>query len=78
VLTSPLTDLAAFECDEIYWFLKRRKGYENGINTYLMTMISRNPRQIVGFAVDRSVNKEALQKVADGAPTATAARYIAT
>jgi len=35
-----------------------------------MTMISRNPRQIVGLAVDNSVNKEALQKIADGAPYA--------
>jgi len=35
-----------------------------------MTMISRNTRQIVGFAVDNSVNKEALQKIADGAPYA--------
>ena len=67
---SPETDLKAFECDEVYWFLGSRKGYENGINTYLMTMISRKPRQIVGYAVGKSVNKKALQGIADSAPAA--------
>ena len=62
--------MAAFECDEIYWFIGNRKDSEKGINRYIMTMISRNPRQVVGFAVGKSVNKEALQGIADGAPTA--------
>ncbi|MDR1753446.1 MAG: hypothetical protein LBR74_00875 [Eubacterium sp.] len=29
----------------------RRKGYENGVNAYVMTMISREPRQIVALEV---------------------------
>ena len=62
---SPRTNSAAYECDEIYWFLKRRKGYENGINIHVMTVISRDPRQIVGFAVDKSVNKTAVQQIVD-------------
>jgi coenzyme F420-reducing hydrogenase beta subunit len=33
-------------------------------------MLSRSPRQIVGLAVDKSVNKEALQEIADRAPFA--------
>jgi IS1 family transposase len=70
VWISPRTDLTAFECDEVYWYTKTRKGYEKGINIYIMTMISRNPRQIVGFAADKSVNKTALQWIADNAPTA--------
>jgi len=67
---SPRTDTTAFECDEVYWFIGSRKDCEKGINTYLMTMISRNPRQIVGFAAGKSVNKEALQGIADNAPIA--------
>ena len=67
---SPKTDLTAFECDEIYWYIGNRKDSEKGINRYIMTMISRNPRQIVGCAVGKSVNKEALQGIADGAPEA--------
>jgi hypothetical protein len=35
-----------------------------------MTMISRNSRQTVGFAVDKSVDKIALQGIADRAPAA--------
>ena len=67
---SPSTKTDAFELDEIYWFIGKRKGYENGINTYIMTIISREPRQIVGFCVDKSVNSKALQSVADSAPAA--------
>lgn len=67
---SPETDLSAFECDEIYWFLCGRKRHENGINIYIMTMLSRKPRQIVGFAVDRSVNRNAIQEFVDTAPPA--------
>lgn len=64
------TDLTAFECDEVYWFIGNRKDNEKGINIYIMTMISRKPRQIVGFAVDKSVNAKTLQSMADGTPYA--------
>jgi len=70
VWISPKTDFGVFELDEIYWFLNERTGHKNGINTYIMTMISRLPRQIVGFCVDNSVKAKALQGVADSAPTA--------
>jgi len=33
-------------------------------------MISRNPRQIVGFKVDKSVNSKAIQKIADSVEAA--------
>jgi hypothetical protein len=39
-----------------------------------MTMISRLPRQIVGFNIDKSVNKEAIQAVVDS--TESADRYF--
>ena len=67
---SQKTDFNTFEMDELYWFIKSRRGYENGINTYIMTMISRLPRQILGFGVDKSVNSKALQKIADSTPSA--------
>ena len=67
---SPLTKINAFELDELFWFLKTRKGYENGINTYIMTMISRLPRQILGFDVDNSVKSKTIQAIVDGVPSA--------
>jgi len=70
VWISHQTDLTDFECDELYWFILCRKGYENGINRYIMTIITANPRQILAFDVDKSVNKETLQRMADGAPWA--------
>lgn len=70
---SPETKTDAFELDEIYWFVNGRKGYENGVNTYIMTMLSREPRQIVAYAVDNSVNAEQIQKMVD--VTLQAERY---
>jgi IS1 family transposase len=64
------TDFSAFELDEIFWFIKGRKGNENGINTYVMTMMSRMPRQIVGFNVDNSVNAKSIQEVVNSVPSA--------
>ncbi|GHU82666.1 hypothetical protein FACS1894196_1350 [Clostridia bacterium] len=63
---SPHTKTEAFELDELYWFIGKRKGYENGINMYIMTMLSREPRQIVAFAVDNSPNAACVQKMVDG------------
>ncbi len=67
---SPATKTDAFELDEVFWFIGRRKGYESGVNTFIMTMLSREPRQIVAFAVDNSVNAEAIQKMVDNVPQA--------
>lgn len=67
---SPKTNFSEFELDEIYWFIKRKEGTENRSNCYVMTMLSRIPRQIVGFAVDKSVNSAAIQKIADSVPSA--------
>lgn len=62
---SPDTDYSNFEFDELYHFIGTRKGYENGINRYVMTMISRSPRQIAGFDVDKTKTAEQLQAIAD-------------
>jgi hypothetical protein len=63
---SPDTKPDVFELDEIYWFTGKRKGHKNGVNTYIMTMLSREPRQIVAFAVDTSVNAAHIQEMVDG------------
>ena len=39
------------ELDELYWFVGRKGTSETRENVYLITMISRNPRLIVGFDV---------------------------
>lgn len=70
---SPRTKTNAFELDELYWFVGKRKGHEKGINTYIMTMISREPRQIVAYAVDNAVKAEKIQEMVDG--TVQAERY---
>ena len=67
---SPSTNFDAFELDEIFWFIGRRRGNENGVNTYIMTMISREPRQIVAFAVDKSKAEKIIQRMVDSVPPA--------
>lgn len=70
VWISQQTDFSVFELDELYWFLNERKSTKTGINTYIMTMISRLPRQIVGYNVDNSVNKESIQSIVDSVSSA--------
>jgi len=70
---SPDTETEAFELDELHWFIGARKGYENSINTYIMTMLSRKPRQIVAFAVAHSVQATLIQNMVD--TTASADNY---
>ena len=62
---SPETKTDAFELDEIYWFIGKRKGYENGVNIYILTMLSREPRQTVAFDVGGSVNAPLIQNMVD-------------
>jgi len=59
-----------FELDELYWFLEQKAHTETRENIYLMTMIAREPRQIVGFAVARDKSPERIQTIVDSAPEA--------
>ena len=54
----------------MYWFINQKANTKTRENTYIMTMVSREPRQIVGF--DVLLSKEAcyLQGVVDSAPYA--------
>ena len=40
-----------YELDELYWFTEKKPRKDTRENIYLMTAISREPRQIVGFEV---------------------------
>ena len=65
VWISQKTNFDHFELDEIFWFINQRRNSENGVNTYIMTMISRVPRQIVAFDVDKSKSAEIIQRMVD-------------
>ena len=70
VWISEKTELNAFELDEIFWFIAERKGSENGVNAYVMTMISRKPRQIIAFDVDKTKAQSIIQRMVDNSPAA--------
>jgi len=59
-----------FEFDELYWFIKKKAETETRENVYLMTMVGREPRQIVGFAVAYDKSPERIQGIVDAAPPA--------
>lgn len=58
------------ELDELYWFLERKPHTETRENIYIMTMVSRNPRQIVGYVVSTDKSSHTIQKMVDAAPEA--------
>ena len=59
-----------YELDELYWFVERKPKTETRENVYVMTMVSREPRQIVGFDVARDKSPERRQAIVDSAPDA--------
>jgi len=59
-----------YELDELYWFIERKAKTETHENIYLMTMVSRLPRQIVGFDVAFDKSPKRIQKIVDNAPEA--------
>ena len=59
-----------YELDELYWFIKRKAHTQTHENVYLMTMVSRSPRQIAGFDVALDKSPERIQKMVDSAPEA--------
>ena len=56
------------ELDELYWFVERKARTQTRENVYLMTMVSRLPRQIVGFDVAKDKSPERIQAIVDEAP----------
>ena len=70
VWISNLTQKDFFEIDELYHFIKERPRTETRENTYVIPLISRTPRQILGFAVDSFKSAEVIQPIVDNAPFA--------
>jgi len=50
--------------------VERKARNETRENTYVMTMVNREPRQIVGFAVAADKSPERIQGIVDSAPEA--------
>lgn len=67
---SEKTNTENFELDEVYWFINKKERSKTRENTYIMTMISREPRQIVGFDVQFDKGAFRLQGIVDNAPEA--------
>ena len=59
------------ELDEMYWFVERKPRTQTKENVYLMTMVSRCSREIVGFDVAYDKSPERIQKMVDVAPTSS-------
>ena len=54
----------------LYWFIGRKGTSDTRENIYLITMIRRNPRLIVGFDVASDRSRERIQKIVDNSPEA--------
>jgi len=52
----------------LYWFVKRKGNGKCRENTYILTEVSREPRQIVGFDVASDKSPERIQAMIDNAP----------
>ena len=58
------------ELDELYWFVGQKSHPETRENMYVITLISRAPRQIVGFDAAFDKSRERIQAIVDSAPWA--------
>jgi IS1 family transposase len=59
-----------FEMDELYWFIERKSKGETRENIYICTMVSREPRQIVGYSAAADKTPERIQGIVDIGPEA--------
>lgn len=58
------------ELDELYWFVERKGSSETRENVYILLIVSRSPRMIVGFDVAFDKSSERIQRMVDAAPPA--------
>ena len=59
-----------YELDELYWYVERKADTETRENVYVITMVSREPRQIVGYDVARDKSSRRIQSIINSAPAA--------
>jgi IS1 family transposase len=58
------------EVDELYWFIGQKGRSETRENVYVIPMVSRLPRQIVGIDAAFDKSPERIQKLVDNSPEA--------
>ena len=61
----------ALELDEMYLFIHSKARTKTQENVYLLTIVSREPRQIVGFDAAYDKSPERIQEMVDAAPHAS-------
>jgi transposase-like protein/IS1 family transposase len=64
------TNYQILEFDELYWFVGAKSRTQTRENAYVCTMVSRKPRQIVGFDAAFDKFRERIQAMVDTAPPA--------
>jgi IS1 family transposase len=62
--------LEILELDELYWFINKKEHSETRENVYIITMIRREPRQIVSFDVGLDKMSGRIQDIVDNGPEA--------
>ena len=58
------------ELDELYGFINQKPRTNTRENIYIITMVSRKPRQIAGYCVSMDKSSQTIQKIVDEAPEA--------
>ena len=58
------------ELDEMYWFVGRKPRTQTRENIYIITAVSRSPRQIAGFDIATDKSPERIQAMVDAVPEA--------
>ena len=64
---SPNTQTDKFEMDELFWFIKKKERTQTKENTYVILLISTNPRQIVGYNIGQKRNAKIMQGIVNNA-----------
>ena len=64
------SSLPVLELYELFWFIKEKPNTETHENTYVFTMVSREPRLLAGIAVSCEKDSSYIQKIVDDGPDA--------
>ena len=63
----PKGNYQILEIDELYWFIGKKPRTATRENVYVITMVSREPRQIIGFDAAYDKLPERVQQIVDNA-----------
>ena len=67
---NPKSNYHILEIDELYWFVGQKGTSETRENCYVIPIVSRLPRQIVGIDAAFDKSPERIQALVDSAPSA--------